>query len=154
MSVSCVGAIAGSDAPAEVIPVMAIVIVEVPGGVTAACVTGALCAAAPPPPHPVTVQSATITRGTNTPPQSKRGCVPISRQRRKACAAIAHKITPAKKYKSTRRHCNRKTLSGAPLGASLSREAPEFPVVVTVIWTGTGVPLVTVVMPGTAQVAA
>jgi hypothetical protein len=34
MSVSCVGAIAGSDAPAELIPVMAIVIIEVPGGVT------------------------------------------------------------------------------------------------------------------------
>jgi hypothetical protein len=96
MSVSCVGAIAGSAAPAEVIPVIAIVIDEVPGGVATGCVTGALCAGAPPPPHPVTVQSASATRGTNTPPQTKRECVPISRQRRKACAAITHNITPAR----------------------------------------------------------
>ena len=107
---------AGSDAPAEVVAVIAIVIIEVPGGVTDGCVTGALCAAVPPPPHPATVQSASATSGTQTPPQTKRGYVPIARQRRKACAAITHNITPAKKYKSTRRHCNRKTSSGAPLG--------------------------------------
>ncbi len=133
---------------------MAIVIVEVPGGVTAACVIGALCAAVLPPPHPATVPSANATSGTNTPPQTTRECVPISRQRRKACAAITHNITFANKHKSTRRNCSRKTSSGAPLGVSLSREAPELPVVVTLIWTGTGVPLVTVVMPGTVQVAA
>ena len=115
MSVSCVGAIAGSDAPAEVTPVMAIVIIEVPGGVTTGRVTGALCAAVPPPPHPVTVPTASATSGTNAPPQTKRGCVPISPQRRKACAATTHSSTLSQEIQE-RSKTLQSTLSGEPLG--------------------------------------